>query len=52
MYNYDPSVPAALVGICCFVIVTGAHVWLLTRYHTWHFWPISIGLMGESLRLE
>ena len=43
LYQYDPSLPAAIVAIILFAIVTFYHVWLIKRHRSWYFIPFTIG---------
>jgi len=43
LYQYDPSLPAAIVAIVLFAIVTFYHVWLIIRHRSWYFIPFIVG---------
>ena len=43
LYQYVPSLPAAIVAIILFAIVTVYHVWLIIRHRSWYFIPFTVG---------
>ena len=43
LYRYTPSLAGAIVGVCIFAILTGAHVWRMTRARAFYFTPFVIG---------
>jgi hypothetical protein len=43
LYQYVPSLPAAVVAVALFTIVTFYHVWLIKRHRSWYFTAFTIG---------
>ncbi len=43
LYQYEPSLPAAIVAIILFAIVTFYHVWLIIRHRSWYFISFTVG---------
>lgn len=48
LYEYSPSLGAAIVFAVAFSLVGIAHAYLLIRNRTWHFIPFVLGLICES----
>ncbi|KAL2210916.1 RTA1 protein [Sarocladium strictum] len=42
-YHYNPSLPAAIVSVAVFAILTSVHVWKLFRFRTFYFTAFTIG---------
>ncbi|KAK8162435.1 RTA1 like protein-domain-containing protein [Phyllosticta citrichinensis] len=49
LYNYSPSLAAAVIFIACFGISSVAHVIQLTMKKTWYFIPFVIGGLFETV---
>lgn len=43
LYRYDPSLPAAVVSVVIFAILTVAHTWRLFRVRAYYFTAFTIG---------
>ncbi|KAM0413046.1 hypothetical protein ACHAPD_008117 [Fusarium lateritium] len=43
LYRYDPSLPAAVVSVVVFAILTAAHTWRLIRVRAYYFTAFTIG---------
>lgn len=43
LYRYDPSLPAAIVSVAVFAILTAAHTWRLLRVRAYYFTAFTIG---------
>ena len=43
LYQYEPSLPAAIVATILFAIVTFYHVWLIIRHRSWYFISFTVG---------
>lgn len=43
LYRYDPSLPAAIVTVIVFAILTAGHVWRLWRARAYYFVVFTIG---------
>ena len=43
LYRYDPSLPAAIVSVVVFAILTSAHTWRLFRVRAYYFTAFTIG---------
>ncbi|KAM5356611.1 hypothetical protein ACJ41O_003257 [Fusarium nematophilum] len=48
-YNYNPSLPAAIVFIVVFGVSALLHTWQLVRNRTWYFIPFLIGCLFEAV---
>lgn len=42
-YEYDPSLPAAVVALISFATVSFYHAWLIKHHRSWYFIPFTIG---------
>lgn len=43
LYRYDPSLPAAIVSVVVFAILTVLHTWRLFRVRAYYFTAFTIG---------
>ncbi|KAI3324746.1 RTA1-domain-containing protein [Xylariaceae sp. AK1471] len=43
LYRYDLSLPAAIVAVAVFLILSVMHVWRLRRHQAYYFTPFTIG---------
>lgn len=43
LYRYTPSLPAAIVSVVVFAVLTGSHIWRLWRARAYYFTPFVIG---------
>lgn len=43
LYRYDPSLPAAIVAVIVFAVLTTLHTWRLWRARAFYFTPFVIG---------
>lgn len=43
LYQYDPSLPAAIVTVAAFAILTAIHVWRLYVFRSFYFTAFTIG---------
>lgn len=48
LYQYDPSLPAAIISAGVFAILTGLHTWRLVRAQAYYFTAFIIGGLCES----
>ncbi|KAM6515788.1 hypothetical protein FALCPG4_013995 [Fusarium falciforme] len=48
-YNYNPSMPAAVIFIVVFGLAAILHTWQLLRSRTWYFIPFLIGCLFETV---
>lgn len=48
LYRYNPSLPAAIVAVVVFAILTAYHGWLMRRWKAYYFTPFFIGGVCES----
>lgn len=49
-YNYNPSMPAAVIFIVVFGLASILHTWQLLRSRTWYFIPFLIGCLCKLRR--
>ncbi|GKU07406.1 rta1 protein [Fusarium langsethiae] len=49
LYRYDPSLPAAIVSVVIFAILTAAHTWRLFRVRAYYFTAFTIGGIFETV---
>ncbi|KAL4728042.1 hypothetical protein ACLX1H_004751 [Fusarium chlamydosporum] len=49
LYRYDPSLPAAVVSVVIFAILTVAHTWRLFRVRAYYFTAFTIGGIFETV---
>jgi hypothetical protein len=49
LYRYTPSLPAAIVALTIFAILTSLHAWKIIRYRTLYFIPFTIGGLFETI---
>ncbi|KAH7134274.1 RTA1 like protein-domain-containing protein [Dactylonectria macrodidyma] len=49
LYQYDPSLTAAIVFLALFCVSTMAHLYQLVRSKTWFLFPFFIGCAFESI---
>lgn len=47
IYGYTPSIIVCGLALALFIIALIAHSFLLFRYRTWYFIPVTIGLLME-----
>jgi hypothetical protein len=50
-YNYNPSMPAAVIFIVVFGLAAILHTWQLLRSRTWYFIPFLIGCLCRLRRV-
>lgn len=43
LYRYTPSLPAAIVGVVVFAILTLLHIWRLKRHRAYYFTAFTVG---------
>jgi hypothetical protein len=43
LYRYDPSLPAAIVSVAVFAILSVLHTWRMIRVRAYYFTPFVIG---------
>ncbi|KAI0481305.1 RTA1 like protein-domain-containing protein [Xylariaceae sp. FL0804] len=43
LYRYTPSLPAAVIFVVVFAILSGLHVWRLQRHHALYFTAFTVG---------
>ncbi|CRK19837.1 Protein RTA1 like protein [Verticillium longisporum] len=43
LYRYTPSLPAAIVSVAIFAVLTAGHVWRMSRARAFYFTPFVIG---------
>lgn len=49
LYRYDPSLPAAIVAVAVFAILTTVHFWRLKRAGALYFTPFLIGGIFQTI---
>lgn len=49
LYRYNPSLPAAIIALVVFAILTAAHTWKIARHRSLYFIPFTVGLACKSL---
>ncbi|KAM0231295.1 hypothetical protein ACHAPO_008679 [Fusarium lateritium] len=49
LYRYNPSLPAAVVSVVVFAILTAAHTWRLFRVRAYYFTAFTIGGLFETI---
>jgi hypothetical protein len=49
LYRYTPSLPAAIVALTIFAILTSLHTWKIIRHKTLYFLPFTIGGLFETI---
>ncbi|KAI6758553.1 hypothetical protein HG530_010793 [Fusarium avenaceum] len=49
LYRYDPSLPAAIVSVVIFAILTVLHTWRLFRVRAYYFTAFTIGGIFETV---
>ncbi|KAL1975870.1 hypothetical protein VTN31DRAFT_4262 [Thermomyces dupontii] len=49
LYRYVPSLPAAIVSVIVFGILTGLHVWRLYRARAFYFTAFTVGGLFETV---
>lgn len=49
LYRYTPSLPAAIVSVAVFSILTGIHLWRMFRARAFYFTPFVIGGVRKFL---
>jgi uncharacterized membrane protein YpjA len=42
-WNYVPSMPAAVIFMLVFLVLTGLHTWKMIKTKTWFCIPFTIG---------
>lgn len=48
LYDYDPSLPAAVIAVIIFAILSAAHGWRMIKHRTWFCIPFVIGGLCKS----
>lgn len=48
LYRYDPLLPAAIVSVVVFAILTVLHTWRLFRVRAYYFTAFTIGGICKS----
>jgi hypothetical protein len=48
LYNFDPSLPAAVFGLITFILVAVVHLRLFWQYQAWHFWAMNVSMMSTE----
>lgn len=43
LYRYTPSLPAAIVFVAVFAILTAMHIWRIQRHRSFYFTAFTIG---------
>lgn len=51
LYRYRPSLPAAIISVVVFAVLTIAHTWRLHRARAYYFIAFTIGGLCTSLLL-
>lgn len=49
LYRYTPSLPAAIVSVAIFAVLTAVHVWRMLRARAFYFTPFVIGGIRKFL---
>ncbi|KAH7150275.1 RTA1 like protein-domain-containing protein [Dactylonectria estremocensis] len=49
LYHYTPSLAAAIAAIIVFAVLTGYHVFLITRHRSWYFTAFTLGGLFQTL---
>lgn len=49
LYRYTPSLPAAIVSVVVFAILTLLHTWRLYRARAFYFTAFTVGGLRKSL---
>ncbi|RGP78256.1 hypothetical protein FLONG3_3571 [Fusarium longipes] len=49
LYRYTPSLPAAIVSVVVFAILTAAHIWRLYRVKAYYFTAFTIGGLFQTI---
>ncbi|KAH7259175.1 RTA1 like protein-domain-containing protein [Fusarium redolens] len=49
LYRYDPSLPAAIVSVAVFAILSVLHTWRMIRVRAYYFTPFVIGGFFETI---
>lgn len=52
LYRYTPSLPAAIVSVVFFAIVTALHFWRMYKARAFYFTAFVIGGICESILLQ
>lgn len=47
LYRYTPSLPAAIVSVVVFAVLTGLHIWRMWRARAFYFTPFVVGGVCE-----
>lgn len=47
IYGYVPSIILCALALALFFIALVLHSWLLFKYKTWYFIPVTVGLVME-----
>jgi len=48
LYHYDPSLPAAVVAVAVFAILTALHILKILRHRSLYFTPFVVGGLCTS----
>jgi len=43
LYHYTPSLPAAVAATTIFAILTGLHIWRISRHRSFYFIAFTVG---------
>lgn len=49
IYLYDPSLPAAIIFVVLFLLISLLHIYQLIRKRTWYFMPLVVGGIVECI---
>ncbi|KAH7166449.1 RTA1 like protein-domain-containing protein [Dactylonectria macrodidyma] len=49
LYRYTPSLPAAIVGVAVFAVLTLSHLWRLYRHRAYYFIAFTIGGVFQTI---
>ncbi|KAH9861338.1 hypothetical protein J1614_011084 [Plenodomus biglobosus] len=49
LFNYDPNLPAAVLGIIGFAAAAMVRLWQFSRNWPWYFWAMNAGIAGSIL---
>ncbi|KAH7142741.1 RTA1 like protein-domain-containing protein [Dactylonectria estremocensis] len=49
LYRYTPSLPAAIVGVAVFAVLTLLHLWRLCRHRAYYFIAFTIGGVFQTI---
>ncbi|KAM6507179.1 hypothetical protein FALCPG4_018561 [Fusarium falciforme] len=49
LYRYDPSLPAAIVSVIAFAVLTALHTWRLWRSRAFYFIAFALGGLFQAI---